>query len=85
MARACLKWSQRGAKKRNDMMIILLFFVPLVPFCGHSLLWLRLRRAGAFAVILAVFWKPVGLQDTGVQSVINRRMLFIKLLRSYDI
>jgi hypothetical protein len=26
MARACLEWLQRGAKKRNDMMIILLLF-----------------------------------------------------------
>jgi hypothetical protein len=26
MARACLEWPQRGAKERNDMMIILLLF-----------------------------------------------------------
>jgi hypothetical protein len=43
MTRACLEWPQRGAKKRNDMMIILFLFCascaflwPFIPLVAAS-------------------------------------------------
>jgi hypothetical protein len=37
MTRACLEWPQRGAKKRNDMMIILLLFCVSCAFLWPSI------------------------------------------------